>query len=137
MSAEVPYPEWVPRMRSREEIEYMLDWLTKNPSASGPTFQRGALATLLWVLGRAQHAPVTGRVRRATHETISQEAFEATTAMYNGGRPPTLDGRTLQEDPLDQGYLQGVESLTMWITGSDTMALSDDWPFPVEAPPAP
>lgn len=134
-SEAVPYVRWVPRMRSDAEIEHMLRWLPGVKSLSA-TFQRGARDTLLWVLGRAEVSPITGKVlpQPIARAAVSTEAYEATTAMYNGGRPPTPDGRTLRLEPLPAGYLQGVEHLAMWVTGSDTMGHPEDWPFPAEAP---
>ena len=118
------------RMRSREEIAYMLDWITKNPSAGGPVWMRGALETLRWALGRQEAAPVTGRKvgYPVPRHIVGNEAYEATTAMYNGGRAKV--------GQLHQGFLEGVESMAMWITGSDTVATTADWPFPPDAPQA-
>ena len=137
MSAEVPTSQWVPRMRSRAEVEYMLQDLSSR-TYHGAAFLRGGRDTLLWVLGRVETAPVTGRVvpRPISYTAVGQEANEATTAMYNGGRPPTPDGRRLQDVQLSTPYLQGVEHLAMWVTGSDTLGRAEDWPFPAEAPPA-
>ncbi len=120
---------WVPRMRSREEIAYMLDWIRQNPSAGGPVFMRGALETLRWALGQQEAAPVTGQKvgYPVPRRIVSNEAFEATTAMYNSGRAAV--------GPLHQSFLEGVEHVAMWLTGSDTMSTSDDWPYPIEAPP--
>jgi hypothetical protein len=116
-------------MRSREEVAYMLDWITSHPSSSGPVFQRGAVETLRWALGRQEAAPVTGRKvgYPVPAYIVSNEAYEATTAMYNGGIAKV--GR------LHQVFLEGVEHLAMWITGSDTGPTSANWPFPGEAPP--
>lgn len=126
MSAET---QWVPRMRSREEIAYMLDWLRKYPWSSGPVFMRGAFETLRWALGQQEAAPVTGRKvgYPVPRQIVSNEAFEATTSMYNGGRAAV--------GQLHQSFLEGVEHVAMWITGSDTMSTDDDWPFAPEAPP--
>ncbi len=130
MSAET---QWVPRMRSREEIAYMLDWLTKEQHrlAGGPAYQRGGLELLRWTLGRQPTAPVTGRriPQPIPQSAVNNEGFEAQTSLYNGGRAAV--------GVLPTPFLLGVEAYSIWITGGDSLALPEDWPYPDEALPAP
>lgn len=134
MDRKAPNAPWVPRMRSAEEIEYMLQWLQTLKGPLTPTFLRGARDTLLWVLGRGGVSPITGKVlpQPIRYGDVSREANEATTAMYNGGLPPRPIG-TPRPEPLPAGYLQGVEHMAMWVTGSDTLGHPEHWPFPTEA----
>ena len=118
------------RMRSREEIAYMHDWLSKEQRHrySGPAYQRGALELLRWTLGRQAAGPVTGRVvERVSQADVNSEGFEAQTAIYNGGRAAVGE--------LPNQFLLGVEAYSIWLTGGDSLALPEEWPFPGEAPP--
>jgi hypothetical protein len=120
-------------MRSREEIAYMLDWLTKEQHrlAGGPAYQRGGLELLRWTLGKTATAPITGRQvsQPVDRSAVNDEGYEAQTAMYNGGRTPV--------GTLSHQFLLGVEAYSIWITGGDSLALPQDWPYPDEALPAP
>ncbi|SCL21330.1 hypothetical protein [Micromonospora aurantiaca (nom. illeg.)] len=122
--------KWVPRMRSRAEVEYMLaqmPWFSENWNAQ---HRRGAIETCRWVLGLQAASPVTGKVvdQPVDHFAVGREAYAASEAMYNSAAPGA---------DLGVGFLQGVENLALWITGKDTLAIPDDWPFPAEAPPVP
>jgi hypothetical protein len=119
--------QWVQRMRSQAEISYMLENYPYT-NTLGTAFKRGATAALRWALGR-QSSPVTGRPAAgpAKWSEVNKEAQAAAEAMYNGGRTPagTLSGP----------YLQGVEHMTTWINGADSLGRPEGWPFPAEAPP--
>jgi len=115
-------------MRSRAEIEYMLTqlpWLTQSWSAPQ---RRGAIEACKWVLGQQAKSPVTGQVSEQPigYLAVGREAYAASEAMYNSCEVGS---------ELGVSFLLGVEHLTLWITGKDTLAIPDGWPFPAEAPP--
>lgn len=125
--------EWTPRMRSREEIEYLLNWLPTSYYNEKDWYKRqyvrSAMAVLRWILGQRPDAPITGRVLEQPIRwgAVGQESSAATEAIYDGGRSIRRE--------IDQPTACGAETAAMWVLGDDTFALPEDWPWPDEAPP--
>jgi hypothetical protein len=132
---------YVPKLKSREEIEYMLRWISRvYVPADDRTvdyareYARGGAAVCRWILGLDAASPVTQKRlgQPVTCDDACHEGYEAQVAMAQGGHPavsPPLP-------PLSINFLNGVDDWVMWATGSpDGFYTPDDWPFPRETPP--
>ncbi|MEU0155607.1 hypothetical protein [Micromonospora fulviviridis] len=120
---------YVPKLKSREEIEYMLEYISRT-YVPMHDYARGGAAVCRWILGRDHASPVTGQVlnRPVTCNDVRHEGYESQVAMANGGIAAV--GRV----SLD--FLNGVDDWASWATGSQGVSLPDDWPFD-QGPPLP
>ncbi|MFI6333152.1 hypothetical protein ACIBBG_33315 [Micromonospora chersina] len=132
---------YVPKLKSREEIEYMLDWIFRDLVPADDRsldyareYARGGAAVCRWILGRDHASPVTGKVlnRPVTCNDVRHEGYEAQVAMANGGYPAVRPPRP----PLSMNFLNGVDDWASWATGSQGVSLPDGWPFD-QGPPLP
>ncbi|QMU77058.1 hypothetical protein GXW83_16445 [Streptacidiphilus sp. PB12-B1b] len=96
--------------RSRTEVERSLDSLhgTVGSHQTQTQFYRGMESGLLWALGRAESAPITGArgAREPGMGAITAEVDAATVQLEN----QTL--RTVARD-----YVQGAHDALVWICG--------------------
>jgi hypothetical protein len=114
---------YVPKLKSREEIEYMLENMFTIYASATRDWVRGGAAVCRWILGRDHASPVTGKVldRPVTCNDVGHEGYDAQVAMANGGRAPV--------GPVSLAFLNGVDDWARWATGGQGLPLPQDWPF--------
>jgi hypothetical protein len=131
---------YVPKLKSREEIEYMLRYISETyvPAHDRSVdyareYARGGAAVCRWILGIDPASPVTQQTlgRTVTCNDVRHEGYESQVAMAQGGYPavsPPLP-------PLSINFLNGVDDWAKWATGGQEVFLTDDWPFPRDVRP--
>lgn len=111
----MPDVDWT-TMRARSEVAAAHDRvlasrtvMLADPAAFpvGEPHTRGQLATLGWILGTVDRAPLTNRLRDGEPDAaaIAREQYLATDMLY----------RRAEMDRRGHHYVSGVEVTTMWV----------------------
>jgi hypothetical protein len=109
-------------LRSGLDLEALLNEARRDLADDiQPEFARGIVASTLWVLGAAAHAPLSAEtISRPTLADVRDEEERASRTLYG------------ELGPIQQprAYIVGVEHTLMWARGiasSPPIALDDAW----------